>query len=819
MPEVRPLQPGDPPQVGDHRLIGRLGEGGQGTVYLAESGSGRVAIKILHDRHATDARARERLLREVEVARTVPPFCTAQVLDVGLVGDRPYVVSEFIDGESLEQRVRTRGPLDPLSLERLAIGTATALAAIHNAGIVHRDLKPANVLLSPDGPRVVDFGIARALDIATSSVSVVGTPPYMSPEQFSGEGIGTASDIFSWGGTMIFAATGRLPFGEGAIAAIVNRVLHHEPDLSGLPEHLRPIVARCMAKAPEDRPTARDLLLELVTGQAPGRPAPIPEGELLETATARVRGLTPATPAQTAPASGGPGASAPAPDAASGAPPYGVPPTPPGAPAAAAPPGPPRAAPAPPAGTPGPAGAGQASPGAAPPAPPPGTPDARPFPVSPDGSAPGTDGRAGAAPYGGPPGTVPPGRSGPATDPSAARPSGTRRAFLIAAGLVLLPAAGAGATALGYRLLNPGGAAPEPSPGRSGSPQALTGSPSASAAPASTAGSPSPAPSEGTQVAGDLSPGPTSSATPAPSARPTGSLVLSGPAVLPHDTAVMSVAISPDGRTVVSGDWVGRIRLWDVETREVRRQINDRPGYVEGLAISPDGRLLLSVGARDGGGAYVRDLGTGKKIGRTVAGAIFAEFGPDGKSFVTGSGYEWARLWRTSDRGQIGAAMKHGILAKGAAFSPDGRVLAVASWDRTVRLWNAANARSMGTLKGHELEVNAVVFVGPRLLASVGYDQVVRFWDVGTRKPVGSVLKGPGSLLSSIAYHPGRDILAAGEDEGEVWFWHAATRRRLGSPLTVSGQIRRVLFSPDGRTLVVAAGDEVQLWTITYPDG
>ncbi|MEV5414187.1 protein kinase [Thermopolyspora sp. NPDC052614] len=848
MPEVRPLRPGDPVAVGDYRLTGRLGEGGQGVVYLGESGSEQVAIKILHDRHDADAKARERLLREVEATRQVPPFCTAKVLDVGLMGERPYVVSEFIDGESLEHRVKNRGPLDPRALERLAIGTATALVAIHNAGIVHRDFKPANVLLASDGPRVVDFGIARALDLITSSISVMGTPPYMSPEQFSGDRVGTASDMFSWAGTMIFAATGETPFGQDAIAAVVNRVLHHEPDLSGLPESLRPIVGRCMAKDPGQRPSARDTLLYLVTGQAPESPGPVSEGELLQNATARVRevpsqpsggesGWGPHTPPEVRPvaASGAPGfapAGAPAdagrPETFPGersaassaeAPPFpqgpvpGQAPQPYGAPGFAAGASPYAGGVAPQPGQPGPYGG---PPNAALPNPAPPT-TAPPNAVLPNPAPPTTTPPNAALPNAASPDTTPPGYSGPATAPSAPRSTPSRRSLLIAAGLVLVPAAGVGATALGTRLLNSGTTT---TPTGGSSPAALPGSLPPSPTPgvsttASAGGTPGPT---ATGVSGTGAPvtttGPTGSPAPSSSGGPTGALVLTGPTVMPHGTSVMCVAVTPDGRQVVSGAWDGKIRVWDVATGKLTAQFNDRKDYIEGLSVSPDGRLLISVGGVRDTKGKVWNLAQRKTTGKTVIGSVFAEFSPDGAEFVTGSGYEWARLWRTSDRGQIGAAMRHGILAKGAAFSPDGRVLAVASWDNTVRLWNAANASSLGRLTGHKDEVNVVTFLGPRLLASAGYDKVVRIWDVTTRKAVGSPLKGPTTLINTVAHTPQGGILACGEDNGLVWMWNATTRRRLGEPLNTSGQIKQILFTPDGRTLVVASGNDIQLWTI-----
>ncbi|WP_170990835.1 serine/threonine-protein kinase [Herbidospora galbida] len=258
-----PLEPGDPPFVGTFELVGRLGEGGQGIVYEARSSSGeRVAVKLL--RGGADPAIRRRLGRELESARRVAPFCTAKVLHAEIDVAAPFVVSEFIDGPSLHDRVRDRGPLREGELERLAVNTAAALAAIHGAGVVHRDFKPANVLLGPDGPRVVDFGIAQLADAGTLPTSISGTPPYMAPEQLGGVHGSAAADVFSWAATMVYAATGEPPFGNDTVAAVFSRILNTAPRLDGVPSPLRETLARCLAKDPEARPTAHELWVMLI---------------------------------------------------------------------------------------------------------------------------------------------------------------------------------------------------------------------------------------------------------------------------------------------------------------------------------------------------------------------------------------------------------------------------------------------------------------------------------------------------------------------------------------------------------------------------
>ncbi|GAA4575685.1 serine/threonine-protein kinase [Planotetraspora kaengkrachanensis] len=258
-----PLLPGDPQTLGAFQIVARLGEGGQGIVYEGRSASGeRVAVKVL--KGGADPDTRRRLARELESARRVAPFCTARVLAADLDRPDPFVVSEYVAGPSLHERVRELGPLREGDLDRLAVGTASALAAIHGAGVVHRDFKPANVLIGPDGPRVVDFGIARPLDAETAPTSLSGTPPYMTPEQLKGVHGSPAADVFSWASTMVYAATGHSPFGADTVAAVFNRILTEEPDLTGLPEGLRGVLAACLAKDPRARPSARSLMVRLV---------------------------------------------------------------------------------------------------------------------------------------------------------------------------------------------------------------------------------------------------------------------------------------------------------------------------------------------------------------------------------------------------------------------------------------------------------------------------------------------------------------------------------------------------------------------------
>jgi serine/threonine protein kinase len=279
--DIRPLEPADPRTVGGHTLLGRLGSGGMGTVYLGTDpvSGGRVAVKTIHPHLAGDESYRRRFKDEADLASRVASFCTARVLAHGEDDGRPYLVTDYVGGISLHQRLSSGGPLPPADLHGVAVGVASALAAIHAAGLVHRDLKPANVMLTLSGCRVIDFGIARSQDsggVTAATGKVLGTPGWMAPEVLRGGPATPAADIFAWGCLIAHAGTGRMPFG-GDPAAL--RVTDAEPDLSGLPESLLPAVRSALSRDPADRPSASDLLLSLVEQpQAGDWPAAPPNG-------------------------------------------------------------------------------------------------------------------------------------------------------------------------------------------------------------------------------------------------------------------------------------------------------------------------------------------------------------------------------------------------------------------------------------------------------------------------------------------------------------------------------------------------------------
>ncbi|GAA4071781.1 serine/threonine-protein kinase [Actinomadura miaoliensis] len=366
------LRPEDPRAIGSYRLLARLGAGGMGRVFLGRSSGGRtVAIKLVHAELAHDPDFRRRFRHEVRAAREVGGEFTAPVLDADTESDAPWLATGFIAGPTLHQVVeRDHGPLPEFTVRRLAHGLAAALRAVHGAGLVHRDLKPSNVLLTLDGPRVIDFGIARAVDasVATRTGAVIGTPAFMSPEQVRGERVGPAGDVFSLGSVLAFAATGRQPFAtpDGGVHALMMRVVSAEPDLDGMTEPLRSLVADCLAKDPRQRPSLDEIARRAAEDDV-RRESWLPAGLVERLGRYAVRLLDLEQP-----------------DATRRLPddPAGTPPHPHGPPAAHQPPSPPlgpavHAAPPPPFARPQPLPPGTPVPGTVPPgAPPPGHPAA-----------------------------------------------------------------------------------------------------------------------------------------------------------------------------------------------------------------------------------------------------------------------------------------------------------------------------------------------------------------------------------------------------------------------------------------------------------
>ena len=284
---IKDLGPGDPASVGPYRLIGRLGAGGMGQVYLGKSPGGRlVAIKLIRPELAEERGFRARFSSEISAAKNVSGIYTAAVVDADADADTelPWMATVYVPGPSLTDAVEDNGPLPVKSVLALAAGLAEALQAIHRVGLVHRDLKPSNVLLAADGPRVIDFGISLALErsMMTATGMVMGSPGFMSPEQARGRReVGAPTDVFSLGAVLAFAATGNSPFGVGPTPALLYRVVNEPPDLEPVPARLRPLIEQCLAKEPADRPTPAELLeslsgdVDVLTGE--WLPQPIAE--------------------------------------------------------------------------------------------------------------------------------------------------------------------------------------------------------------------------------------------------------------------------------------------------------------------------------------------------------------------------------------------------------------------------------------------------------------------------------------------------------------------------------------------------------------
>ncbi|RAJ66721.1 serine/threonine protein kinase [Streptomyces sp. Amel2xB2] len=422
---MKRLSAGDPRWIGDYRLLGRLGEGGMGRVYLARSGRGRtVAVKTVQDELARQPEFRRRFTQEITAARKVGGTWTAPVLDADTEAENPWVATGYIAGPSLSEVVDDQfGPLPHESVTALASGLVRALHDIHGAGLVHRDLKPSNVLITIDGPRVIDFGIARALDSAVQSAggltrtgALVGSPGFMSPEQVRGLHVTPASDIFCLGTVLAYAATGRMPFGtaDSGVHALLFRIAEEEPELSGLEGPLLDLVSACLAKAPERRP-ALESLIERTEGGLKGTWLP---GEVLaELGRHAVQLLDSEDPESVEqPRGAAVGTAAPA-AAAPGAPSAPSAPSHPSTPPPSVPSTPPPATPSAPSTPPPPAHSQQGAPSTPPPAgpysPPANSPYSTPprqqqpwqpqFPVQGPAPAPGHPGPGGPGQGGGPP--------------------------------------------------------------------------------------------------------------------------------------------------------------------------------------------------------------------------------------------------------------------------------------------------------------------------------------------------------------------------------------------------------------------------------
>ncbi|WP_217550634.1 serine/threonine-protein kinase [Streptomyces sp. GbtcB6] len=256
----------DPRVVGSFRLHRRLGAGGMGVVYLGSDKKGqRVALKVIRPDLAEDQEFRSRFAREVSAARRIRGGCTARLVAADLEAERPWFATQYVPGPSLHDKVADDGPLGAADAAAVGAALSEGLVAVHEAGVVHRDLKPSNILLSPKGPRIIDFGIAWATGASTLTHvgTAVGSPGFLAPEQVRGAAVTPATDVFSLGATLAYASTGDSPFGHGSSEVMLYRVVHEEPHLHGVPDALAPLVRACLAKDPEERPSTLQLSLRL----------------------------------------------------------------------------------------------------------------------------------------------------------------------------------------------------------------------------------------------------------------------------------------------------------------------------------------------------------------------------------------------------------------------------------------------------------------------------------------------------------------------------------------------------------------------------
>jgi len=712
------LQPGDPGSVGGYRLLGRLGAGGMGQVFFGVSPGGRrVAVKLIHPAHAGTAQFRERFAREIEAARRVGGFHTAPVVDADPLADPPWMVTAFIEGPSLQDDVDLRGPLPADGVRALGAGLAEGLAAIHACGLVHRDLKPGNVILAPDGPRIIDFGIARAIGATTGLTStgvVVGTLTFMSPEQIRGGPVGPASDVFALGSVLAFAATGRAPFGDDSAATVMFRIFTEPPDLAGIAdEALRRIIDGCLAKAPQDRPPLPALLATLST--------------LAAAAPASLGGpvAAPSAPGRPAPAASGMTTHTHAPQQV-------------GPPAWAWPTGPP------------PSG---------------GRPTG-----TPQGGAWVTGVQDGAWATGAPSaGARSAGRS--STPPDGARRAGQRSAKAVRGRrprrkTAAIAAAGAGVAAAIAVIVTV-------SLSTSGTPPAPAGWGVNGAVPVRDLTWHVPRGTQAPSVA--FSPNSTLLAVGGDNGAlgylynvKTGKLVTT---FTKPGSDIADVAFSPDGKLLASANEDGHSYFWKLGSMKLLSGVKDSG---DGLAFSPDSTLLATG---SGFNAYVWDIATDKLVLNlhTASGIFAVAFSPDGKLLAAGglTSIDAVFLWNVSNGDRVDTLHDPGGQGvDDVAFSPDGTLLAAADYNGGTYLWDLANHTLLTTLTPgvqSPTEVSTVAFSpdGKQLATAEGSH--VYLWDVATHALAGVFTAYHGETVTGMAFGDGGKLLAAVDGNGYIY--------------------------------------------------
>jgi WD40 repeat protein len=861
------LEPGDPERIGEFWLAGRLGAGGQGVVYEAYGpDGGRVAVKVLHGASASP-RELERMAAEARAAQRVASFCTARILQVRLEPPRPYIVSEYIDGLSLQAAVEGGDGRVPRrfggdDLHRLGIGIATALTAIHQSKVVHRDLKPGNVMLGPDGPRLIDFGVARVLDTgsATRDRGLVGTLRYLPPEVYAGQRAGAEADVFAWGAIMVFAATGRPAFTGGDLPQIAHQVRTCDPDLSALPDALRALVATALAKDPLQRPSASQILAALTgdprqgdgdlgalidrgaelagppSGWAPGDPAlgklsedaytTLPPDDRYLVAEVFLRCLVPGEDESWSVRPVPAAELFERPDPAEGealqrvvqafAPLLAL--TDEAAPNQAQDP------------TQGQMErrAGQQVVLARPAV-------LRAWPRLRDWAQDRRQELAahhrvrqsarvwdehgqrrsdvltgahldqalqwittGRRPF---PNRVERALLDASTRAQTIRTRRTRTVALVLAVTTLLSL-----TATGWAIRAQQNANRQR--------DALASSQLIARSQQSTDSVVS---SQLAAAAWRLQESPESRAA------------LVNVLANPHQRAdftsrtssVTSVAFSPDGNILAAGGVDGAVQLWDVRKRHrIGQPLTRHTSSITSVAFSPKGNILAT--SSDDNTVRLWNVGTRNQIGQPLTGdnggVSSVAFSPDGNTLATNSAIGMMQLWDVGTRSEIGeahTANSDGVVS--VAFSPNSNTLAISGEDGTVRLWNVRTNSQIGQPLTHADSGGSMAFSQDgKILATNSNDNTVRLWDVGTRSQIGAPLTGHTEGITSVAFSPDGNTVATSSDDGTARLWDVRTRRQVGQALTGhTGPVRTVVFSPKGNTLATGSvGGAVQLWDV-----
>jgi sugar lactone lactonase YvrE len=679
---VQPLEPSDPALIGGYRLTGRLGEGGMGQVYLARTASGRqVAVKVIRPGLVQDHGFRARFAREVDAARRVGGFHTAQVVDADLGAVPPWIATAYIPGPTLNQRVRDHGPITPPALHTLVVGLAEGLKAVHDCGLVHRDLKPGNVVLSDDGPRIIDFGIARPMDAEslTTREAVFGTLPYMSPEQTENSHVGPASDVFSLGTVLAYAATGANPFNADSMAATIRRLIAPPPDPGDIDPHTRALIADCWNHDPDRRPTPEAILARF---SALGARATAPSSDTARgpvdadgsepTTLPPAPTLVEALDAPEALASTAVVTDAPSSDAATGTPTTGRSGRTTALAVAAALVAVTTAL------TVG-AVALRAERDDA-------RPDTASGPPEPVTMLPGHEDEVNSVVF---------------------SPDGATLATSDTSSAVRLWDTGTWETTTTlFEELS----------------LLTTGYPVMAFDP------------DGTTLA---------TGSDAVQLWDTGTGVET--ATLVDDDWITSVAFSPDGATVAASDAVGRARLWDTGSGEETALLDGPGGYMTSVAFSPDGATLATSTAEDtadvfpdsdGGAVRLWDTDTGEEVAVLAANESPFQsvvFNPDGTGLAACGGGA-VRLWDTATWEEA-AELPAMDCVVAAAFSPDGSALAAGDGEGTVRLWDTGTWEETTVLPLQEAEpprVTSVGFSPDGTALAAGYvDGTVRLWELG----------------------------------------------------------------------------------------